>query len=285
MGLYAPALIGFASQLVLDRMKNPPVSAIDCARLLTQTNRRPALLVRRSSDGTTDAINYKNGLLDTVSLLGFCGSGNGFVQTAYSQISAAGDFTQTDNSGFQPQIVSSGSLITANGKPAIQFYNATQPIFFDVPSLVNPIGTQASYLNTVAQWTSADTNQRLMTTGSSQWRAISFGSGSIALFAPPQQQISVSYPAPNAVVIITAAFATGSPSGSLFVNGTQIATSTGALGGDSATYLRYGQGLSSGYWQSMAQSAMYGLGALTPYDRAILELDQARFYGISGVTA
>ncbi len=50
----------------------------------------------------------------------FCGSGNGFVTTWYDQSGNARNATQS-TAGNQPQIVSSGSIITENGKPTLQF--------------------------------------------------------------------------------------------------------------------------------------------------------------------
>jgi len=56
--------------------------------------------------------------LDTSSLTNFCGSGNGFVTTWYDQSGNARNATQTTAAN-QPQIVSSGSLLTLNSKPKI----------------------------------------------------------------------------------------------------------------------------------------------------------------------
>jgi len=74
--------------------------------------------VRRSSDDTTQDFNpteITDGTLAT-----FCGAGDGFVTTWYDQSGNSNDAEQTTASQ-QPQIVSSGSVILENGKPALEF--------------------------------------------------------------------------------------------------------------------------------------------------------------------
>jgi hypothetical protein len=79
-----------------------------------------AITVRRSSDNTSQDIGFDiNGNLDTTSLLSFVGSGNGFVSIWYDQSSTYN--ASQSASANQPQIVSSGSLITTNGKPTVKF--------------------------------------------------------------------------------------------------------------------------------------------------------------------
>lgn len=76
--------------------------------------------VRRSSDNTTQDIGFSGTDLDTASLLTFCGGGDGFLHTWFDQ-STAGRNAVNTSSGEQPQIVSSGSVIQVNGKPAVEF--------------------------------------------------------------------------------------------------------------------------------------------------------------------
>ena len=82
-----------------------------------------AIRVRRSSDNAQQDIGFIGNDLDTVSLLSFCGAGNGFVTTWYDQSGNGYNATQPTQAN-QPQIVSSGVVITENGKPAIQFNGA-----------------------------------------------------------------------------------------------------------------------------------------------------------------
>jgi PKD repeat protein len=80
-----------------------------------------AIRVRRSSDNTEQDIGFNSLLeLDTTALLSFVGAGNGFVTTWYDQSLNAKHATQTTAAN-QPQIVSSGSVILENAKPAINF--------------------------------------------------------------------------------------------------------------------------------------------------------------------
>jgi hypothetical protein len=90
-------------------------------RLLDSTYTGSAIRVRRSSDNTEQDINFNVfGELDTVSLLAFAGAGDAFVKTWYDQSGNSNDATQTTTAN-HPQIVSSGAVVTENGKPAVQF--------------------------------------------------------------------------------------------------------------------------------------------------------------------
>ena len=101
---------------LLDRF--PATVAYSLRKIRTGQTR--AIRVRRSSDNTEQDIGFVGNDLDTTSLLSFCGVGNGFVTTWYDQSNNGYNATQTTQAN-QPQIVSSGVVITDNGKPAIQF--------------------------------------------------------------------------------------------------------------------------------------------------------------------
>jgi len=73
--------------------------------------------VRRSSDNTELDIGFVNGVLDTVSLLTFVGSGNGFASIIYDQV--GGNNMIQNTASLQGQIVSNGSVILKGGKPCI----------------------------------------------------------------------------------------------------------------------------------------------------------------------
>jgi len=79
-----------------------------------------AIRVRRASDNTEQNIGFVNNELDTTSLASFCSGTNGFVTTWYDQSGNGYNATQT-TAASQPQIVSSGSVVTKNGKPTIDF--------------------------------------------------------------------------------------------------------------------------------------------------------------------
>jgi hypothetical protein len=98
----------------------PSAAVAYSLRRLSGTYSGKAIRVRRSSDNTEQDIGFSNNQLDTSLLTTFCSSTNGFVTTWYDQSGNARNATQTTAAN-QPQIVSSGSVITENGKPSLQF--------------------------------------------------------------------------------------------------------------------------------------------------------------------
>jgi len=98
----------------------PNAAAAYSLRQLRTAYTGNAIRVRRSSDNTEQNIGFVNNVLDTASLLTFCGAGNGFVTTWYDQSGNANNAIQTTAFN-QPQIVSSGAMITTNGKNSILF--------------------------------------------------------------------------------------------------------------------------------------------------------------------
>jgi SPP1 family predicted phage head-tail adaptor len=105
-----------AAGLLLDLY--PDAAVAYSLRKLRTAYTGSAVRVRRSSDNTEQDIGFVADELDTVSLLAFCGVGNGFVTTWYDQSGNANNATQTTQAN-QPQIVSSGVVVLENGKPAI----------------------------------------------------------------------------------------------------------------------------------------------------------------------
>jgi hypothetical protein len=87
-------------------------------RKLSSTYSGNCIRVRRSSDNAEQNIGFNGDVLDTASLLSFVGAGNGFVTTWYDQSGNSNNATQT-NGTYQPKVVSSGTLLTLNGKPTI----------------------------------------------------------------------------------------------------------------------------------------------------------------------
>ena len=82
-----------------------------------------AIRVRRSSDNGEQNIGFNaDGTLNTLSLLAFVGSGNGFVTTWYDQSENGRNITQTTSST-QPRIVNAGSIYRLNGLPSVYFYD------------------------------------------------------------------------------------------------------------------------------------------------------------------
>jgi hypothetical protein len=115
--------------LLLDAYPN--AAAAYSLRLLQSGYTSNCIRVRRSSDNTEQNIGFNlSGGLDTAALLSFIGVGNGFVTTWYDQSGNNRNATQTTQAN-QPQIVSSGSLITENGKVAIRTFGSE---YLTVPS-------------------------------------------------------------------------------------------------------------------------------------------------------
>jgi len=83
-----------------------------------------AIRVRRASDNTEQDIGFSGENLDTLSLTSFCSGTNGFVTTWYDQSGNGRDATQSTGAN-QPQIVSSGSVLTENSVPTCAFNRAS----------------------------------------------------------------------------------------------------------------------------------------------------------------
>ena len=81
-----------------------------------------AVRVRRASDNAEQNISFggTGNELDTASLETFCSGTDGFVTTWYDQSGNAVNAAQS-TAAKQPKIVTSGSTITENGKPVVQF--------------------------------------------------------------------------------------------------------------------------------------------------------------------
>jgi hypothetical protein len=109
---------GFGTPLLLDLY--PSAAAAYSVRLLRTAYTGSAIRVRRSSDNTEQDIGFSSGNLDTTALTTFCSGTNGFVTTWYDQSGNANNAAQTTAAN-QPQIVSSGAVLTVNSKPSLKF--------------------------------------------------------------------------------------------------------------------------------------------------------------------
>ena len=107
-----------AASLLLDLY--PSAAVAYSLRKLRTAYTGSAIRVRRSSDNTEQDIGFTGNELDTTALTTFVGAGNGFVTTWYDQSGNARNATQTTQAN-QPQIVSSGSVLTTNNKPSLLF--------------------------------------------------------------------------------------------------------------------------------------------------------------------
>jgi hypothetical protein len=130
---------GFGVPPLLDLY--PTAAAAYSVRKLRTAYTGSAIRVRRSSDNTEQNIGFSSGNLDTTALTTFCSGTNGFVTTWYDQSGNGYNATQTTGL-FQPQIVSSGSLILENSKPSLQFDGSVNSL---------SVGNFALYSNTNGQ--------------------------------------------------------------------------------------------------------------------------------------
>jgi len=121
----------FGFEGILDSYPN--AAAAYSLRKLRSAYTGSAIRVRRSSDNTEQDIGFiqvgTDFILDTSSLTSFCGSGNGFVTTWYDQSGNSNNAVQSTATN-QPQIVSSGSVITENSKSTLQFDGTNDRIGF-----------------------------------------------------------------------------------------------------------------------------------------------------------
>jgi hypothetical protein len=101
----------------------PNAAAAYSLRKLRADYSGAAVRIRRSSDNAETDIGFLNNEFDSAAAQTFCGAGNGFVTTWYDQSLNGNNAAQTTASR-QPEIVSSGVILTENGKPKINFNNA-----------------------------------------------------------------------------------------------------------------------------------------------------------------
>ena len=119
-------------------------------RLLRTAYAGNAIRVRRSSDNSEQNIGFVDGYLDTASLLTFVGAGNGFITTWYDQSGNSRNITQT-TAGNQPRIVTSGVLLSSNGKATVSFGTASDDWWLNM----NGLGSQST-ISLFATWTITD---------------------------------------------------------------------------------------------------------------------------------
>lgn len=100
--------------------------AYSAARRLSTAYTGALIRVRRSSDNTEQDIGYNgSNVLDETALTTFVGAGNGFVTKWYDQ---SGNAKNLENSTAlnQPRIVTSGTVLKDNSKPALSFNGTSQ---------------------------------------------------------------------------------------------------------------------------------------------------------------
>lgn len=106
----------FNAPLLLDTYPN--AAAAYSVRKLRTAYTGNCLRVRRSSDNAETDIGFNGNDVDTAAITTFVGANNGFVTSWYDQSGNANNLVQTTAAN-QMQIVSSGTILTLNGKTAV----------------------------------------------------------------------------------------------------------------------------------------------------------------------
>ena len=101
-----------------------------------------AIRVRRASDNAELNIGFVDNVLDTSTLTTFASGSDAFVTTWYDQSGSGYNAVQTTASN-QPKIVSSGSVLTLNSKPCINFDGIDD--LFSSPYQVNVTANYANF--------------------------------------------------------------------------------------------------------------------------------------------
>ena len=89
-------------------------------RLLSSTYSGSAIRVRRADDNAEQDIGFRNNELDTSTLESFSLGSDCFITTWYDQSGNSNNATNSTAAN-QPKIVSSGTTITENNKPSIEY--------------------------------------------------------------------------------------------------------------------------------------------------------------------
>ena len=105
-----------ARPLLLDAV--PGAAAAYSLRQLSNAYTGPVVTVRRSSDDAE--ADFKASEIDDGTLAAFCGAGDGFVKTWFDQSGNNHNLGNTVSAS-QPKIISSGSAVLSEGKPAMLF--------------------------------------------------------------------------------------------------------------------------------------------------------------------
>lgn len=119
-------------------------------RLLNANYSGPAINVRHTGEGNpSQLIYFKNGKLDTETIINFCGNHDGYVTRWYDQSGNQNDLTQT-TAAAQPKIYDRNEgIILENEKPAIYTDGIDDQLKSDVLNLSNP-NTQFVTLKTLS---------------------------------------------------------------------------------------------------------------------------------------
>lgn len=186
-----------AAGLALDGVANVKV-AYSTRKLITAYP-GPALRVQKVTGGATQDIGFVGGVLDTASLIAFCGASVGIVNIWYDQSGNANDAAPFSGQPSEAPVIYDGSAIKAiNTKPAVFWNPSASPTNrLKTPVTANPVNTL--YVNSVvnlvntgsdnlisgtANFSSYVFNSRV-NTGVPQLQVDKFGAGAVATSTNP----------------------------------------------------------------------------------------------------
>jgi hypothetical protein len=218
----------------------PNAAAAYSLRKLRSAYTGSAIRVRRSSGGEQN-IGFVDNVLDTASLLSFVGSGDGFVTTWYDQSGNAENLTQTI-AAYQPQIVTSGVVLTRNSKPILQtdgsryMLNLFFPLYGNIGSIFFSI-----YLTSARASVAMMSGLNDPLANEQHWPSRS-GTGDNRYYNSLANLTLA--PLPTGLNLISIFQNTSTQVGNAFENSVQVATNyttnNGELGGSLTVFARFG---------------------------------------------
>ena len=239
-----------------------------------------AIRVQRSLDDAKADIGFTaNGDLDTVALLAFVGSGNGFVTTWYDQSGNGRHATQT-TPGRQPRIVNNGVIETQNGRPAVVFDGVNDRL----ATVSTTLGITSSATLVVVTQPSSRTPPAQGIVGSDDLNA-RFGffiTGSNAMRWNPVTANSIEAPSVTGAQILVGTAQSGATV--LFRNGTSIATGTDPTGTMSSTPFNIGNmlpGTTLPHFSGRVAEVLASPSVLSTTDLQTLKRNQGIYFNIS----
>ena len=274
--VYGPGTQSF----VLDQLSSYPTVAFSVRQLTANPLyvRPYCMLVRRSSDNATLNIGYVNGLLDIVSLLAFCGSGNGYVVTWYNQgyLGSSADATQS-TAASQPQIVASGVVETQNGVPTVYFGGSQSLTFSGYAVSANNTAYAVAY-----QYTSGGAVSHGIFGGGVGSIELQTASGQVSLNKTNLSQVITLSGVTNRLNVYAVS---GSNAGTkIIVSGISATNSTAISPSASTNNIGLGNTADAEYQIGGISEVALGNFAASLSDTTTYDLNAAAFYGITGVT-
>jgi len=111
------------NELLLDTVEGSGAAAAYSVRQLSSTATE-CMVIRRSSDGKTRTIGFRDRHIDEAAIESFCSGTTCTVQTWKDQSGNSNDATQT-TPGNQPTIYTGGAIVKENGRVAVDFDGST----------------------------------------------------------------------------------------------------------------------------------------------------------------